>query len=467
MNHNLTPQKVFDIFFKLCKIPHGSGNTQGIADFCVDYAVNLGLPYKRDKYNNVVIYKAGKGEPLCLQAHTDMVCEKTEGNDIDFRVDPIIPEIVGDEMRAKGTTLGADNGIGVAMCLALLEEETQIPLEIVLTSDEEIGLVGAAAIDRSWITARRLINLDSEEEGIITVGCANGITSGIKMPIELSPQEGEFITLTVSGLAGGHSGVDIDKGRLNGVKLLFSIISRIGDVKIAEIHGGTRDSAIPRTASAKFLMNCDTAVLDNAIAEVLAEARKTEATAAAGYTVSHEALAIASCTDSGRIVNILNKFPSGVITMSSHIEGMVESSLNLSIIGLDKGFYAESMVRSSNNAASDSICETVGGIAKEYGAESYREFLFPAWEYLENSQLQAVAENSYYELFGKKAQVQLIHAGLECGVLGEGIDGLESISIGPDMWDVHTTEETLSISSTKRTWDYILKIISDLANSKQ
>ena len=458
----MEPKRIFDIFFDICKIPHGSGNCEKIADYCVEFAKSHNLPFKRDAINNVIIYKEGKGEPICLQAHLDMVCEKTDDKEIDFLTDAITPIVEGDLIRADGTTLGADNGIGVALCLAILEEDIATPLEILLTSDEEIGLLGANGLDKGWISARKLINLDSEEEGIITVGCASGATAAVKMPLNLADTEGEWITLTVSGLAGGHSGVDIAKGRLNAVKVLFDVVSRVGDIQLSEISGGTKDNAIPRKAVAKFLLKGDIASLDTAISEVKAEALKTE-TLNIEYTKEICVHHAATLEDSKRIVDILNGHPSGVMTMSPDIEGMVESSLNLSTIGMDDGFYASSMVRSSKNSAAEAIFKKIYEVAEKSGAKARHNISFPAWEYRENSKLQAVAEESYRELFGKKAEVQLIHAGLECGVIGSGIDGLESISIGPDLWDVHTTEETLSISSTRRTWQYVLKILQNLS----
>lgn len=461
MHSNLKPTRVFEIFFDICKIPHGSGNCEKIADYCVEFAKSHNLPYKRDTLNNVMIYQEGKGEPICVQAHLDMVCEKLDCKEIDFLSDPITPVIEGDHIRADGTTLGADNGIGLAFCLALLEEDVENPLEILLTADEETGLIGANGLDRSWISARKLINLDSEEEGIITVGCASGATAGIKMPLSLDDTKGEWINLTVSGLAGGHSGVDIAKGRLNAVKLLFDVISRIGDVRLAEICGGSKDNAIPRKATAKLLMTENISLLESAIREVVAEAVNTEQVQIE-YTKETATLPAASIEDSKKIVDILHRHPSGVMTMSPDIEGMVESSLNLAIIGMDKGFYADCMVRSSKNSAAEDIFREIYKIAEDNGAEAQHHIAFPAWEYRENSRLQAVAEDSYLELFGKKAEVQLIHAGLECGVISDGIDGLESISIGPDLWDVHTTEETLSVSSTYRTWQYVLKILENL-----
>jgi len=462
MNFNLEPARVFEIFFDICKIPHGSGNCKNIADYCENFAATHGLEYKRDAINNIVIYKEGRGEPICVQAHLDMVCEKLDEKEIDFLSYSITPVIEGDTVTADGTTLGADNGIGLAMCLALLEEDVELPLQILLTADEETGLIGANNLDRSWLSARKLINLDSEEEGIITVGCASGATTEIRMPLDLSQTEGEWITLTVSGLAGGHSGVDIAKGRLNAIKVLFDVLSRTGEVRLAEISGGTKDNAIPRKATAKFLMTGDLSLLDSAKSEVAAEAVKTEGVQIK-YTKEKVTLPAASVEDSRKIVDLLHRHPSGVMTMSPDIEGMVESSLNLAIIGMDNGFYANSMVRSSKNSAAENIFGEIYKIAEDNGAEAHHLIAFPAWEYRENSRLQAVAESTYTELFGKKAEVQLIHAGLECGVIGNGIEGLESISIGPDLWDVHTTEETLSISSTARTWKYVLKILENLA----
>ena len=459
---NIEPKRVFEIFFDICKIPRGSGNCEKIADYCVKFAQSHGLSYKRDAINNVIIYKEGRGEAVCVQAHLDMVCEKLDGKEIDFLSDPIIPVIEGDSIRADGTTLGADNGIGLAFCLALLEENIESPLEILLTSDEEIGLIGANGLDRSWISARKLINLDSEEEGVITVGCASGATAEVTMPLTLTEGEGEWVTLTVSGLAGGHSGVDIAKGRLNAVKVLFDVVSRLGEVRLSAICGGTKDNVIPRKATATFLMTGDTSTLDSAIEMVKTDALKTEQVHIE-YTKERENLSATSVEDSAKIVDILNRHPSGVMTMSPDIEGMVERSLNLAIIGMDKGFYAGSMVRSSKNSAAESIFKKIYEVAESNGAKAHHNISFPAWEYRENSRLQAVAEESYEELFGQKAEVQLIHAGLECGVIGDGIDDLESISIGPDLRDVHSTEETLSISSTTRTWKYVLKILENLA----
>ncbi len=462
MFDNLNSKRVFQIFFEICNIPHGSGNCSKIADYCESFARARSLEYKRDKHHNLVIYKPGIGEALAVQAHTDMVCEKTDEREIDFLTDPIIPKINGDYITAEGTTLGADNGIGVAMCLALLEAKVEIPLVIVLTADEEIGLLGANGIDRSWITASKLINLDSEEQGVITVGCASGATAEVKMPLDLIPEKGKLVTLTVSGLAGGHSGVDINKGRLNAVKLLAAVLSKIDGIQLAEISGGTKDNVIPRKAVAKFFINCSTESLDSAIELVIAEAGKTEATTSIEYTVCDGSEKALTETDSSRVVNILNQFPSGVMSMSPEVEGMVESSLNLSIVGIDNGFYAGAMVRSSKNSAAEKIFNQIHKVALEYGAESNCSISFPAWEYRQNSKLQAVAEESYRQLFEKDPEIQIIHAGLECGVLGNGIEGLESISIGPNLWDVHTVEEKLSISSTENVWLYVLKIIENL-----
>ncbi len=476
----LEPKKVFEIFEEISAIPRGSSNEERISNYIAKTAQTLGLEVYQDKLWNVIVKKQGtKGyetsEPVILQGHMDMVCEKNADVDFDFQKDSIKLKIEEGFIKADGTTLGADNGIAVAMMLAVLKEDiSHPPLELVFTSDEEAGMNGAKGLDYTLLKGRRLINLDSEEEGHILAGCAGGLRSKIVLPITFSKSRMDFhaFKIIIKGLKGGHSGADIHLQRANANKLmgrLLNLLLKERLVWIREINGGNADNAIPR--------ECETVVcFEDKFREKIQElcvnfekmCQNEYKTAEEGIKVDiitlDETPALVFSHITGiKAVSLLMLIPNGVRTMSPYIDGLVESSNNLGIVRTNREeIVFTSAARSSLSSRKDLICEEKKIIADLCGADFEISGSYPAWEFNINSPLREVLEKTYYDMFQKEAKVDAIHAGLECGLFGEKLLGCDMVSIGPEMFDVHTPDERLSIASTKRTWDYLKEVLKRL-----
>lgn len=473
----LEPASVFRFFEEICAIPHGSRNTKAISDYLVRFAQERGLRYLQDKSNNVIIFAAGTPgyedhAPVILQGHMDMVCEKDSDCNIDFSKDGLDLTHDDVDLFARGTTLGGDDGIAVAYALALLDAKDipHPPLEVILTVDEEIGMLGAAAIDVSMLQGRTLINLDSEDEGVLTVSCAGGATSTILLPVARRAVYGPCVCLNVQGLQGGHSGVEIHKNRANANKVMGMLLSRIQEklpMCLTSLSGGAKDNAIPRTCRVCLVaMNPDMESIAELAQAVQAEARTAFDDPALTISVEQaEALGgmALSAEDSRRVVELLQAVPNGVQAMSQDIPGLVQTSLNLGIAKLEENLLRLTFsVRSSVNEEKQALLDRLQELAEQFGGTYEQMGEYPAWEYRKDSPLRELMVQVYQELFHAAPEVVAIHAGLECGILGDKLPGLDCVSYGPQMQDIHTSRERLNIASTARMWDYLLEILRRL-----
>lgn len=472
----LEPAAVFGYFEEICAIPHGSRNTKQISDYLVNFAEEHGLRYIQDEVNNVILFADGTcgmedHEPVILQGHMDMVCEKDADCPIDMAAEGL--DVTHDDsvVFAKGTTLGADNGIAVALAMAILADKTipHPPLEVIITVDEEIGLLGAAAIDLSELKGRTLINLDSEGEGIFTVSCAGGCTATISLPVERRAVYGPCIRLAVDGLQGGHSGADIHLKRGNANKIMGEFMNRIQKIMplcLTSLAGGTKDNAIPRSCQATLVamgihLERINTIAEELQAEIREEFDEPEVTVQA-FDV--DALGGNSLTteSTAKVIGLLCAAPNGVQSWSKDIEGLVQTSLNMGIVKLGDRFNITFSVRSSVNNEKTELLEQLKTLANFYEAIYSQVGEYPAWEYKKESRLRDTMVAVYKDMFGKEPKVEVIHAGLECGLFSEKLPGLDCVSIGPQMHDIHTTRERLEIASTERTWNFLLEVLKSL-----
>ncbi len=472
----LEPAAVFGYFEKICSIPHGSKNTKLISDYLVEFAKEHQLRYIQDDANNVILFQEGTcgmedHAPVVLQGHMDMVCEKDASCPIDMAKEGL--DVTHDEecVYARGTTLGGDDGIAVAYALALLADKSipHPPLEVIITVDEEIGMLGADVIDLSMLKGKTLINLDSEDEGIFTVSCAGGCRATITLPVDRRAVYGPCIRLSVDGLQGGHSGVEIHKNRANANKIMGVFMSRIQKLMplcLTSFSGGSKDNAIPRSCQANLVAMGIHLDRINGIAEKLqAEVREQydepnatvqafDVDALGGNSLSTESTA--------KVIGLLCSVPNGVQAMSQDIPGLVQTSLNLGIARLDERFSVTFSVRSSVNSEKVELLDQLKKLSEFYDGGYSQMGDYPAWEYKKDSLLRDTMVRIYTDMFGKAPEVVAIHAGLECGILGEKIPGLDCVSIGPQMHDIHTSREKLEIGSTERTWKFLLEVLKNL-----
>ena len=473
----LQPASVFKYFEQICAIPHGSYNTKAISDYLVGFAKEHGLRYFQDEANNVVIFQDGTcgyedHAPVIIQGHMDMVCEKDADCPIDMAADGLDIAHNGEYVFANGTTLGGDDGIAIAFALALMDDTTipHPPLEVIITVDEEVGMLGAAVIDLKDLKGRTLINIDSEEEGVFTVSCAGGATATLSLEGERRAVYGPCIRLAVDGLQGGHSGVEIHKNRANANKIMGEFMSRIQNLMplcLTSFTGGSKDNAITRSCSATMVAMGMHLERINDIAKALqAEVREKysepEATVQAfdvdalgGNALTTEA--------TSKVISMICSAPNGVQAWSADIAGLVQTSLNLGIAKLDgASMNLTFSVRSCVNQERQDLLHQLRKIAEFHGASYSQMGEYPAWEYKADSHLRDVMVKTYVDMFGKEPEVVAIHAGLECGLLSEKLPGLDCVSIGPEMHDIHTSREKLGVASTERTWKYLLEVLKAL-----
>ena len=472
----LEPANVFGYFEKLCSMPHGSRNTKIISDYLVSFAREQGLRYIQDDLNNVILFGEGTcgyedHPPVILQGHMDMVCEKDADCPIDMEKEGLDVTHDGSFVFAKGTTLGGDNGIAVAYALALLADRSipHPPLEVVVTVDEEIGMEGAAGIDLSVLQGRTLLNLDSEDEGIFTVSCAGGARATVSLPVERRTVYGPCVRLTVEGLQGGHSGVEIHKNRANANKVMGEFLSRVQKLMplcLTSFAGGTKDNAIPRSCQATLIalgmhierINDVAAQLQKEIREQYDEpeviVRGDDVDAFGGNALTTE------CTS--KVIALLCSLPNGVQAWSRDIPGLVQTSLNLGVAKLGEDMKLTSSVRSSVNQEKNDLLTRLKELADFYEGSYSQMGEYPAWEYKADSKLREIMVSTYEKLYGTAPEVVAIHAGLECGLLSEKLPGLDCVSVGPQMHDIHTSRERLDIASTKRTWEFLLEVLKEL-----
>ena len=477
--NNLVPEKVFYYFEELCNIPHGSKNTKAISDYCVNFAKERGLAYHQDASNNIIILKNGsKGyedsKPVIIQGHLDMVCEKEKDCTIDFEKDGLDLAIDGDYIYAKGTTLGGDDGIAVAMALAILDDDTldHPPIEAVFTVDEELGMEGAEAIDLTVLKGKKLINLDSEEEKTLTVGCAGGVRYQGLIPVEKETASGDEIKITIQGLLGGHSGAEIHKQRGNGHKMMGRLLNHVSletDIRLISIAGGTKNNVISSECKAEILVAKEDAdKVKASVAELKATWDKEFLGKEPGLTVDVEeesvsGVAVMNAESTKRVITYFVICPNGVQCYDRELEGLVETSLNLGIVETTKdAVKLESLVRSSMESKKADMKEILDTCAQAVGANGKAQGGYPAWEYKVDSELRKVMVETFVEQYGKEPVVSTIHAGLECGLFYKKIEGLDCVSLGPNMKDIHTSEEVLDIASTERVWNYLVKVLEQL-----
>jgi len=505
---NIEPKNVFHFFEDLTQIPRPSYHEKAVSDYLVKFAKDRGLEVYQDKlYNVIIIKEASEGyeneEPIILQGHMDMVCEKDPGVTKDMEKEGLDLEVDGDYIRAKGTTLGGDDGIAVAYALALLDSKTlhHPRLEFICTVSEEVGMDGAHAIDLSPIKGHILLNMDSENEGVVLAGCAGGGCATVTLPVAREAFDGKIMHIHVKDLIGGHSGAEINKGRASSVELAGRILrglSEVSEIRLIACVNGNKDNAISRdghlllavsdeAAAAKKLQEIESAVraeysvvdpdIHFAVEDVQkfpaegvqkASADDTQnATAAdhagdAGNAAGDAPAAWLPLTaeDSRRVISLLTELPQGIQRMDDNIPGMVETSLNWGVATLDgTKLTMRAAVRSSVGTAKDALVEKLRWIVESCGASMDFSGEYPAWEWVDKSVLRDKMARIYREMFGKDLVIETIHAGVECGLLSEKIPGMDAVSMGPNILDIHTPREHLSISSVQRTWDFIVRII--------
>lgn len=479
---NLDCGRVFYYFEEICKIPHGSSHEMALSDYIVRFAEERGLYCRQDDRYNVVVKKPGSAgcenaAPLIVQGHIDMVCEKNADVVHDFQKDPLDLYTDGDFIRARGTTLGADNGIAVAYMLAMLEDDTLVhpPLEAVFTVEEEIGMGGASDFDAFDLAGRRFLNMDTEVEGDLLVSCCGGRRMRVYLPAEREnmPADEAAFAIHIRGLKGGHSGADIHLQRASANRLLGRVLYALREemaYHLVQADGGNMDNAICREADAVISI---TPGQEEAVRKLLAGLEKMfleeYISRENAITITLEPLweeipQILTDVTRDRIIAMLLLLPYGVQTMSREMEGLVESSSNIGILKTNEDhIFIDNAVRSSVESRKELICQKILEIAALCGAKAEGVHDYPGWKYNPESALLDIFRQAYIDLRGKEPNVVAIHAGVECGLFSRKIEGLDMISIGPDMFDVHTPDERLSISSTERVWEYLKEVLKRLA----
>lgn len=478
---DLQPKDVFMYFEKMSEIPRGSGNEKEISNYLVAFAKEHKLDYIQDSALNVIIRKnatAGyeNSPKVVLQGHMDIVCEKNADIEHDFLKDPLKLRIVEDNIFATGTTLGADNGIAVAMGLAILaSDKYEHPaLELLVTTSEETGMDGAMALDPANIIGRTLINIDSEEEGTFLVSCAGGVTTKVTIPIVWEASNSKMIpyAIRLRGLKGGHSGMEIDKGRGNANKLMGRLLRMLlseMDFNLVTLTGGSKHNAIPREADATVLINsAQKELLEQKILKCEEMFQSELRTADKDIRIEFEALdtlpkEMFSKESTNNMINYVYLVPNGITSMSMDIKGLVESSLNLGVINASKeSIEFISSIRSSVKSLKNELLERLTLTAKLNGGEVESESDYPEWAYNPNSSIRTIFVDTYEKINGEKPQITAIHAGLECGLFAEKFGEIDQISFGPNLYDVHTPNEHMSISSVKRSWELLVEVLKNM-----
>ena len=473
---NLEPKAVFEYFEKLCAVPHGSGNTKIISDLCVGFAQELGLKWRQDALNNVVIWKGGTpgyedAEPVILQGHMDMVCAKTEQCDKDMAREGLDLATDGEYVWAEETSLGGDNCIAVAMALALLADKTMPhpPLEAVFTVDEEVGMEGAFGLDCSDLKGRQLLNLDSEEEGVFTVSCAGGVRMDCRLPGSRGPLTGETgYAVTISGLQGGHSGADIDKGRASANvlagRVLYSAMERVPGLRLADVRGGKFDNVICPFNVAKVAVPAGKeAEFEAFIREFDGVLKNEYAGCDEGVTLVCQRTAVETALspeDTHRILRTLLVLPQGVQAMNADFPGLVQTSLNLGVMSVEAdGLHLTLSIRSCIASQKAMLCQRVRAVIETGGGTAEERSGYPGWQYQRESAMRQRLMEVYRDLNGKDAVIEATHGGLECGLFIEKLPGLDAVSLGPELRDIHSPRERLGVASTQRVYRLVCEFL--------
>ena len=477
--NQVKPEKVFHFFEELCQIPHGTFDTKRISDYCVAFAKERGLEVQQDEANDVIIKKPGtKGyedsEPVILQGHLDMVCEKTPDSDHDFKTDGLDLYVEDGYVKAKGTTLGGDDGIAIAMAMAVLDSSDipHPPIEAVFTVDEETGMGGAEAVDLSGLKGKKLLNIDSEEEGVLTSGCAGGIVFETKIPVEREVRTGTKIQVKVHGLLGGHSGNEIHRQRGNAHKMMGRLLYRIQQkvpISLISINGGSKDNVIASESEAVFLAEPEkeARILEMIgemkeiwLQEFMGEEPTLEVTYGAEGTAKE---AVMTKESAEHVIMYLMLCPDGLQEYSRKLKGLAETSLNIGVAETSEDTVRTvHLIRSSVESRKQQLREQLEQCGKAAGGTTRTTSQYPAWQFDPDSELRKVMVDIYTRMFGKEPVVSAVHAGLECGLfLGKRPD-LDCVSFGPNILDIHSFNEKLDIASTERTWEFLKEILKEL-----
>lgn len=478
------PENVFAFFEAICAIPHGSGNVQAISDYLVRFAKERSLDVIQDDALNVIIKKPGTAgyenkEPVILQGHMDMVAVCTPESAIDMKTTPLQLEYDGEWISAKDTSLGGDDGVAVAICLAILDADDipHPPLEVVITTEEETGMDGARALDASVLKGTRLINIDSEEEGTLLCGCAGGARFYARYLYERIKRSGTKYALSVTGLKGGHSGILAHEERGNANVLLARALYELYrrekvDISLAAMNGGSADNVIPSEAQAQIVLPADVPfeTLDQAVQKIEADIRNELEVREPDLklVLTEQGKGTFDCFDSSSMkhaVKLVCSLPNGVMRMSAAVDGLVETSLNLGILETDTERQTVTLsygVRSSVESAKLHLLDVLRMIAKSFGAVTETGSAYPGWTYAVESPLREKMVAVYEKMYGKKPVVEAVHAGVECGFFVEKMPGLDCVSIGPDMAGIHSTDERLSAPSTQRVYAYVCEVLKEL-----
>ncbi|MBF0752011.1 MULTISPECIES: aminoacyl-histidine dipeptidase [unclassified Pasteurella] len=475
----LQPQLLWKWFDQICAIPHPSHHEEELANFIVNWAKEKQFFVERDEAGNVLIRKPAttgmeNRTPVALQAHLDMVPQANEGNPQNFTQDPIRPYIDGDWVKAQGTTLGADNGIGLASALAVLESDdvAHPPLEVLLTMTEETGMDGALNLRRNWLQSDILINTDTEEIGEIYIGCAGGINGDLEIPLERQTNTFEHSAqLFLKGLRGGHSGCDIHTGRVNAIKLLARVLAKLAQNQphfvLAEIRGGSIRNAIPREAVAVLAFNGDIQAFESAVKNLEVLLKEELAIAEPNLTLSAEPTAKTETTFTAQstktVIHLLNALPNGVIRNSDVIKNVVESSLSIGVLKTEgdkvKGTI---LVRSLIESGKAYVTELLSSVATLAGAKIEFSAPYPGWKPVNDSAILDLTKKHYTEVLGKEPEIKVIHAGLECGLLKEHYPHIDMVSLGPTIRNAHSPDEKVQISAVETYWEVLVRVLGGM-----
>lgn len=468
------PKAVFKFFEEISAIPRGSGNETAVVDYIAAVADRYSLKYRRDDSDNIIIRKKSCKEnapTILLQGHTDMVCQANAGTFHDFEKDPLKLYTEDGYIKAEGTTLGGDDGIAVAYMLALLtSDDAELPnLECLFTSSEEVGMIGAINFDYSDIESRMMINIDSEDEGVSFVSCAGGVRVELFFECEMLEEKNKLLRIELKGLSGGHSGVEINSDKENAIRTLGSLLARMYDrepFNLVLLEGGTKDNAIPREASC-VIAAPDPDIYTDIISEFIREKKNifsNEEKIFKLHTSKNKHIGeMFSFADTSRIINALTLTPNGVLRMSAHINGLVQTSSNLGIVKAEKGCYhAVHLIRSNNEYEIDSTILNFSRIAKLLNGKYITCDRYPGWDYKPDSKLRELYISKFEEQYGYKPKVEALHAGLECGLISARLPGIDIISIGPNILDIHSPDERMDIASVERTFRLLCSIVKSV-----
>lgn len=479
----LEPQSVWRYFAEISRIPRGSKNEKAIAGYVLDTAKRSGLSAKQDKFGNVVVKKPAHPsrlhvQSIALQGHLDMVCEKNAEKVHDFTKDPIELVRKGNLLMANGTTLGADNGIAVATSLALMEDKSieHGPLEFLFTIDEETGLTGASNLSSNFLESTTLLNLDSEEEGAIYVGCSGGrdTLGTFKIAFDPAPKNAVSARLQIKGLRGGHSGLEIDKNRGNAIKILNRVLIKLAALgsRLSALEGGNKRNAIPRECEAlvfipKNRLTDARRIVNELNATITAEIASVDPdlTILLSENSALRKGKVMKKSQQARLCMTISALPHGILKMSSDIPGLVETSTNLAVVSTIPRsgtiVFATSQ-RSSVASELDEAVDTASSIFELGGAKAESTDGYPGWKPNLNSPILKLSKETYKSVFGKESSVKAIHAGLECGIIGEKFPGMDMVSFGPTLEGVHSPDERIYIDTVERFWKFLLAILRNV-----